>query len=61
MQEALLAASRALSVLPAAVCATWVFGVLKRKLIDEIRRQRRRGVSTPLPSEDGADDFDRTL
>lgn len=59
VQEALLAASRAPERFAGrAAVGTWVFGILKHKLIDEIRRQRRRVYLTPLPSEDEADDFD---
>lgn len=59
VQEALLAASRAPERFAGrAAVRTWVFGILKHKLIDEIRRQRRRVYLTPLPSEDEADDFD---
>ena len=59
VQEALLAASRAPERFAGrAAVRTWVFGILKHKLIDEIRRQRRRVYLTPLDTGDGDDDFD---
>ncbi|MFN2409773.1 MAG: sigma-70 family RNA polymerase sigma factor, partial [Halomonas sp.] len=38
---------------------TWVFGILKFKILDQLRRQRRQGTWQPLNEEMNDDTLDR--
>jgi RNA polymerase sigma-70 factor (ECF subfamily) len=60
VQEAMLAAlAGADKFAGAAAAKTWVFAILKNKIIDELRRRAREGnVAELAPVEDEGEDFD---
>jgi RNA polymerase sigma-70 factor, ECF subfamily len=60
VQEALLAAlAGAEKFAGAAAVKTWVFSILKNKIIDELRRRTREGnVMEFMPEDDAGEDFD---
>lgn len=59
VQAALLAALEgAADFAGAAAARTWVFAILKNKIIDELRRRQREGAVMVTAPEDEGDDFD---